>query len=176
MGVTANRINEYWYTHDYSAEGPFLMGTEEIHTNVKTPEEADQSGMGDGNYLTWKPLVFQNEFKNVFLKNFQGGNFADWMTFEGAPTVIGQPKGISTKTALVISGTKAQGGIRNLKYAFVMVDKGSDPDDVLMARGVFRVFEDQDDISEYVSWPGSMSRSNKALGNGSLLTPFGNYR
>ena len=57
-----------------------------------------------------------------------------------------------------------------------MVDKGSDPDDVLMARGVFRVFEDQDDISEYVSWPGSMSRSNKALGNGSLLTPFGNYR
>lgn len=85
---------------------------------------------------------------------------------------VGQTDGISTKTALVISGTKTSGGIQNLKYAFVMVDKGNDPNSRLMAKGVFRVFEDQDAMSEYVSWPGSMSRSAKKSDVSRLLTPF----
>ena len=72
---------------------------------------------------------------------------------------VGQSSGISTKTALVISGTKTTTGIANLKYAFVMVDKGSDPDHILMNVGVFRVFEDQDGMSPYVSsWPANAPR------------------
>ncbi len=61
---------------------------------------------------------------------------------------VGATQGISTKTALVISGTKTSGGIGNLQYAFVMVEKGSDPDHKLMEEGVFRVFKDQDGLSE----------------------------
>lgn len=60
---------------------------------------------------------------------------------------IGKSSGISTKTALVISGTKSSGGIGNLEYAFVMVEKGADPNHLLMEEGVFRVFKDQDGLA-----------------------------
>lgn len=60
---------------------------------------------------------------------------------------IGETDGISNKTALVISGTKVAGGIKNLEYAFVMVEKGPDPNDRLMKEGVFRVFKDQDGLA-----------------------------
>lgn len=86
---------------------------------------------------------------------------------------IGSSNGISTKTALVISGTKVAGGISNLRYAFVMVEKGSDPEGILMREGVFRVFQDQDAISEYVSWPGASARSTTAIRH--LLTPYSRY-
>ncbi len=91
VGVTAHRINEYWYTHDYDAAGPFQMGVEEIHTNVITPEEGDQSGMNDGQFHIWKPVVFENWFMNVFLNNFRDGTFTEWLNFEGKPSVAGQP-------------------------------------------------------------------------------------
>ena len=65
---------------------------------------------------------------------------------------IGKSEGIQTKTALVISGEKAYNGIKNLKYAFVMVEKGSDPTNKLMREGVFRVFKDGDYISVPCSW------------------------
>ena len=78
-----------------------------------------------------------------------GNNFTAYFN------TIGQGYGISTKTALVISGTKVSGGIANLKYAFVMVDKGDDPENKLMGEGVFRVLKDGNDISEYATWPGN---------------------
>lgn len=65
---------------------------------------------------------------------------------------IGESHGIQTKTALVISGEKSSNGIKNLRYAFVMVEKGSDPSNLLMREGVFRVFKDGDYISEPCSW------------------------
>lgn len=86
---------------------------------------------------------------------------------------VGTSDGISTKTALVISGTKVAGGISNLRYAFVMVEKGSDPEGILMREGVFRVFQDQDGMSEYVSWPGASARSTAAVRH--LLTPYSRY-
>ena len=61
---------------------------------------------------------------------------------------------ITTKTALVVSGTKTSEGIKNLKYAFVMLDK-YDPNDVKMDVGAFRVIKDGDGISEPASWPAS---------------------
>jgi hypothetical protein len=66
---------------------------------------------------------------------------------------IGMSSGIETKTALIISGTKTADGIKDLYYAFVMVDKGPDPDHKLMEEGVFRVFKDEDGLSVPTSWP-----------------------
>lgn len=77
---------------------------------------------------------------------------------------IGESHNISTKTALVISGEKTSNGIKNLKYAFIMVEKGADPQGLLMKEGVFRVFEDGDYISSPITW----SHSSKAK----LVTPF----
>ena len=59
---------------------------------------------------------------------------------------------IYTKTALVISGTKTASGIEDLHYAFVIVEKGDDPDGKLMEEGVFRVFKDEDGMSVNSDW------------------------
>lgn len=78
----------------------------------------------------------------------EGANFTVFFNTEG------ESQGIYTKTALVISGTKTSEGIQDLRYAFVMVDKGDDPGEILMKKDVFRVFEDQDKISINAEWPG----------------------
>ena len=59
---------------------------------------------------------------------------------------------ITTKMALIVSGTKTSEGIRNLKYAFVMLDK-YDPNNKKMDVGTYRVVKDGDGISEPASWP-----------------------
>ena len=48
-------------------------------------------------------------------------------------------------------GTKSSSGIRNLEYAFVMVEKGDDPNHKLMEEGVFRVFKDKDGLAANAS-------------------------
>ena len=79
-----------------------------------------------------------------------GNNFTAYFDTEG---YSGSSTGnIYTKTALVISGTKTDYGIENLYFAFIMVEKGSDPDHKLMDEGVFRVFKDEDGYSETTSW------------------------
>ncbi len=65
---------------------------------------------------------------------------------------IGETDGISTRTALVISGTKSTSGIQNLYYAFVMVEKGEDPNNHLMKEGVFRIFKDSDGLAVNYDW------------------------
>lgn len=67
----------------------------------------------------------------------------------------GKTSGIYVKTALVISGEKTSSGIKNLRYAFIMVDKGSDPNNVIMKKGVYRIFRDKDELASKTTWPGS---------------------
>lgn len=64
--------------------------------------------------------------------------------------------------ALIVSGTKASTGIRDIYYAFAMVDK-YDPYNHLMPIGAFRVFIDGDGMTEYIDLTNSASirtRSN----------------
>lgn len=76
---------------------------------------------------------------------------------------IGTSSGIPYRTALLLSGTKATGGIKNLRYAFVMVEKGDDPGNQLMKEGVFRVFQDKDGMSYSDTWPISETRAGEWL-------------
>lgn len=76
----------------------------------------------------------------------------------------GTSQGISTKTALVISGTKTSSGIKDMHYAFIMIEKGSDPDNLLMKEGVFRVFKDADGLAANTTW----SRAIPSVKNGSI--------
>jgi hypothetical protein len=64
-------------------------------------------------------------------------------------------------TFKILSGTKNAEEIQNLQYAFVMVEKGDDPEGILMEEGVFRVFKDGDEISYYTSWPTEEIRADK---------------
>lgn len=63
------------------------------------------------------------------------------------------------KTALVISGIKTSSGIKDLQYAFVLVDKGDDPSSHLIEIGSFRVFKDKDGLSTKTSYFGSSARA-----------------
>ncbi|MFV0328723.1 MAG: hypothetical protein ACK5M3_00440 [Dysgonomonas sp.] len=83
-------------------------------------------------------------------------NFTVYMNTEGTM------KEIATKMAVVISGTKTSSGISNLQYAFVMVEKGDDPENELMKVGFFRVFKDKDGLASAVDWP-TDSKSSGSL-------------
>lgn len=90
---------------------------------------------------------------------------------------VGVSSGISTKTALVISGEKTSSGIKNLRYAFILVDKGSDPSNKLMKKGVFRVFEDGDKLAKKTNWTHGYSSAKKMTkSNESGLSIFSNVR
>lgn len=87
--------------------------------------------------------------KGAFISG-TGNNFTAFFN------TVGMTHGISTKTALVISGTKTSTGIKDLHYAFIMIEKGSDPNGKLMKEGVFRVFKDQDGMAENSNWSRSV--------------------
>ena len=76
---------------------------------------------------------------------------------------IGTSRGIPYRTAVLLSGTKATDGIKNLRYAFVMVEKGDDPEGILMKEGVFRVFQDKDGMSYSDTWPITETRIGEWL-------------
>jgi hypothetical protein len=60
---------------------------------------------------------------------------------------------ITMKRALLVSGTMASEGIKNLVWAFVVTEKGNDPDNKLMDIGQFRVVKDGNAVSERSEWP-----------------------
>lgn len=92
-----------------------------------------------------KSLESVSTGKGAFISG-TGNNFTAFFN------TVGASFGISTKTALVISGTKTSNGIKDLCYAFIMVEKGSDPEGKLMDEGVFRVFKDQDGMAANSNW------------------------
>lgn len=84
---------------------------------------------------------------------------------------------ISVKTSLVISGTKTDSGIKDVRYAFVLTDKGADPDHHVMDKGGFRVFKDSDDFASKATWP-SGARSwgwDYHVKDGKITTPWSIY-
>ena len=58
----------------------------------------------------------------------------------------------TSTTATVISGEKTSSGIKNIKYAFLMISK-DDPDSILVPINTIRVFTDGDSLAENTTWP-----------------------
>lgn len=75
-----------------------------------------------------------------------GNNFTAYFVATGVNA------GISFKTATLISGTVSTTGIKNIYYAFVMLEKGDDPNYDLMDVNVYRVFYDSDGLAENSYW------------------------
>lgn len=96
-------------------------------------------------YTGWHESAIASESGNGVFISGTGNNFSIFFN------TIGQTEGIATKTALVISGTKTESGIKDLYYAFVMIEKGADPNHYLMDEGIYRVFKDGDGLSEPAS-------------------------
>lgn len=99
-----------------------------------------------------KSTISNMEGKGAFICG-SGSRFTAFFNTEGYSSDI------FNKTALVISGTKTPSGIEDLYYAFIMVEKGEDPDNILMQEGYFRVFKDEDGLSVPTSWPSVLAPS-----------------
>ena len=89
------------------------------------------------------------EGKGAFISG-SGNNFTAFFNTVGEDRDSGHV--IKFKTALVVSGTKTDTGIKDLYYAFVMVEKEGDKDGYLMDEGIFRVFKDKDGLSVNTQW------------------------
>ena len=113
------------------------------------------------NTIDYQDIAGNGSSSNIGTGAFISGSGNNFTAFFNT---IGEGYGIATRTALVISGTKTSDGIKDLYYAFVMVEKGDDPEHKIMAEGVFRVFRDQDGISVNSTWPSSTRSITK--GNG----------
>ncbi len=64
----------------------------------------------------------------------------------------GTNSGISFKTATVISGTKTSSGIKNYLNAFILLEKGADPNGKLMGVNEFRIFKDNNNLASNTTW------------------------
>ncbi|MDR2594821.1 MAG: hypothetical protein LBC87_08655 [Fibromonadaceae bacterium] len=89
-----------------------------------------------------------------------GNNFTAY--FES----VGESRGISTRMSTLISGTLTTSGIKNFNYAFVMLEKGSDPNNSLVPVNTYRVFKDGDGLAERYDWL-VLSSSSSILGGSS---------
>lgn len=80
-----------------------------------------------------------------------GNNFSVFFSTEGE-VITEKEQTVTTKEALIISGTKASTGIKDLHYAFVMLEKSGDTYDEVMKEGIYRVFKDSDGLSVNYTW------------------------
>jgi hypothetical protein len=76
-----------------------------------------------------------------------GNNFTAYFVTTGVSN------GISTKESTIISGTLTSAGISNFHYAFIMLEKGYDPNDEnVVPINTYRVFKDGDGLAERYNW------------------------
>ena len=85
-----------------------------------------------------------------------GNNFTLYLTSAGTS------EGVYVKRVVVVSGTKTANGIKDFRHAFVVTEKGDDPENKVVDVGTFRVFKDQDGLAENSTWPTS-ARAEGAL-------------
>ncbi len=74
--------------------------------------------------------------------------------------------GICFKSATVISGTKTALGIQDFIYSFVLLEKGADPENKVIAVGDFRVFKDGNNLASDTIW----SSTTKSLKSTALIS------
>lgn len=113
-------------------------------------------------------MVSESKGDGAFISG-EGNNFSVYFNTTGVTHL--DTYDVTSTHALVISGTKTNDGIRDLRYSFVMVDKGDDPEEMIINKGDFRVFKDGDDWAEKTHW--SFTRSPQiTVRDGQIITPW----
>ena len=107
-----------------------------------------------------------SEGKGAFISGY-GNFFTVFLSNEGAL------QNVYTRQATVISGILTPEGIRDISYAFVMVEKGDDPNHIVMEEGYFRVFNDGDGLSVNTTWE-TGAHGLKAPAETTLPRPWSN--
>lgn len=152
-----NYMPIYYDTNPPKVEGTYLISP---FVTVYC-EDYGNGGYAPGDIVTDQVIGFFNQNMTTLTLDYKGCDPSQTNYEKGDGSYIrgkdnnytvyfateGISRGIYTKTALLMSGTKTSTGIQNLHFAFVMVDKGDDPNHVLMEVGVFRVFKDKDGLA-----------------------------
>lgn len=109
-----------------------------------------------------------SEGKGAFISG-EGNKFSVFFNVESVNYEDGY--NIYTKEALVISGIKTESGIKDLEYAFVIVEKNNDIYHELMDVGDFRVVIDGDYMSYYSPWSYAKKKMTPRvkIGSGKLM-------
>lgn len=168
------------YIHIYDGsnppniEGDYLVSPAMLYYDSKTQLGLDYGYQFSDSYIRF---LHQNMIQNTLdYEEKQGSSVSEgkgafisgegdkFSVFFNTESIIYRSGfNIYTKEALVISGIKTNDGIKDLEYAFVMVEKNNDLDDELMDVGAFRVIIDGDYISYFNPWSyikGGMSKRN----------------
>lgn len=82
----------------------------------------------------------------------EGNNFSIYFKTSGYSPYKDSDFKVYLKRSLIISGTMTTDGIKNLEYAFVIVEKSDDPKNQIMDVGDFRSFKDGDGFSPFYQW------------------------
>ena len=139
------------------------FSNQSITQNTIDYEEKDVNNAGK--------IVSESSGPGAFISG-EGDNFSVFFSTSGVSHR--DTYDISYKTSLVISGTKTSSGIKDIRYAFVMVDKKNDKEHDIMDVGEFRVFKDTDGLAKTASWPSGARSWGWGYGvrNGNITTPW----
>ena len=96
-------------------------------------EDGSSSGTGTGAFISGEG----NDF-SVFFNVDEETVYPDYTIYD--------------KSAVIMSGTITDKGIKDLYYAFVLLDKSSDPKSHIVPVGTYRVFKDKDGLSYFTNF------------------------
>jgi len=143
-----------------NVEGAYYMDPE-----ILTGSSRSSDSYGDHYLSEYQRFSNQDMKKNTInLVRVQGGGL-EWMKGAGAFIsgsennftiyfdMEGEVSGVPVKEAIVVSGTKTAEGVQNLSWGFVLKEKGDDPYGNVVEVGTYRIFTDEDGLSEAVEWP-----------------------
>ena len=151
---------------------PNIEGVYYNHTQTLVYDSTDGYSPGDtfvdqylkflnqdiiNNILDFEVCEYQNgwtyshsySYESYIMGN--GNNFTVFFNILG--TSYHDDYDVNVREAILVSGTKVNGGIDNLYYAFIMVEKSDDPYPHVVPEGTIRVFKDGDGWSPLTSWP-----------------------
>lgn len=163
----SEKINIYRGTNPPTVEGCYLV---DPFVTVYCEDEGN-GGYEVGEVMNSHIIRFMNQDNDYQTLDYTGRSYNATITEEGngafisgsgnnfsvffstiGNTITDNGNNVSHKTALIISGTKTSSGIKNLYYAFVLIEKSGDVDGELMKEGIYRVFKDKDGLSVNYTW------------------------
>ena len=161
------KMEKYMAIYD-GVNPPNIEGVYTMSPSTNVYDDTGYFSAGDVTTDVYLRFYNQNMSNNIIsYEDYSGGDYeeatgafisGDNNNFSVYFNTSGTSGSATFKLALVVSGTKASNGIRNLYYAFVMTDKKNDTNNQLMDVGGFRIFKDGDGLAEPSSWP-SFTRS-----------------
>lgn len=132
------------YCQDYATGGGFAPGTICASEIIRLYNQNDAALTLDFSSKSVNGNS-SSEGTGSFISGYDN-HFTVYFNTEGVSS------GIYTRMAEVYSGTITENGISEFYHAFVMVEKGDDPNHKLMGEGVFRLFRDTDGIAKNHTW------------------------